>query len=101
MAETKPEDPKAVSEPPFTYWLCKRRLSILRKYQDLIRHGARLMPDLQYAQPLEKLIGPSIDLCIKNAMICHKKEGSSDCTMQPRNFSDEARMPSMERRMSP
>ena len=42
----------------------------------------------------------SIDLCIKNAIIQRKKEGSSDCTMQPRSFWGEVRIPSIERMMS-
>ena len=41
-----------------------------------------------------------IDLCINNVTTQRKNEGRSDCRMQPRSFSGEERMPSMERRTS-
>ncbi|MGA8621840.1 MAG: hypothetical protein WB660_25360, partial [Candidatus Sulfotelmatobacter sp.] len=41
-----------------------------------------------------------IDLCINNVMLYRKKEGRSDCTMQPRSFRGDVRMPLMERMIS-
>ena len=41
-----------------------------------------------------------IDCCINNAIDQRKKEGSSDCRMQPRSFFAELRTPSMERSTS-
>ena len=42
----------------------------------------------------------TIDLCINNVMLYRKKEGRSDCTMQPRSFRGDVRMPLMERMIS-
>lgn len=47
--------------PPPSYWACKRRIRILRKYQDLVRHQTRSQPDVRFADKLEDLIGPFKD----------------------------------------
>ncbi len=61
MNEVPILQPKALRRPPRSYWACKRRIQILRKYQDLIRHRERRQPDIQFAEPLENLIGPFKD----------------------------------------
>ena len=64
--------------------------------------GAKVFLDEAYGARLRPVLhgGQLIDLCINNVINQRKKEGRSDCRMQPRSFSGEERMPSMERRMS-
>jgi hypothetical protein len=58
------------------------------------RHASRQRPrsavylETDLIHPLtEQIVGANIiDLCINNAMIYRKKEGSPDCSMQPRSF---------------
>jgi hypothetical protein len=42
----------------------------------------------------------TIDVCINNVTHYRKKIGRSDCTMQPRSFLGDLRMPLMERMIS-
>jgi hypothetical protein len=58
VSQVSSSHPKALRRPPLSYWGCKRRIQILRRYQDLVRHRERQPPDIQFAEPLENLIGP-------------------------------------------
>lgn len=45
-----------IEPPPPSYWSCKNRLNILRRYQDIVRHKEGWAHDIEHACPLEELI---------------------------------------------
>jgi hypothetical protein len=46
--------------PPPGYFACRRRIERLRRYLDLIRHRERWGLHIQFARPLEQLIGENV-----------------------------------------
>ncbi|PYP91140.1 MAG: hypothetical protein DMG65_08670, partial [Candidatus Angelobacter sp. Gp1-AA117] len=59
-----------------------------------------LVGDLKALKPQQPSDATTIDLCINNVIGQPKKEGRSDCTMQPRSFAGDVRMLLIERMTS-
>jgi len=55
VSEDEPKSPKPrVFLPPPGFFSCKRRVEILKRYQNLIRHRERWAPEMEFTTPIEK-----------------------------------------------
>lgn len=52
--DESPPRTSPLSFPPPGYFSCKRRIQILKRYQNIIRHRERWAPEMRFATPLER-----------------------------------------------